>query len=325
MVKRGDLLFSLLLSAFIIVSCEKEPKPINEAEVLALFLDSADYVNTEMPSIITAGEVKILNDSRQVYIIDIRAAADFAAGHIANAHNVELAGILTHIKSVDTASYSKVTVVCYTGQNSGFAASVLRLMGYKNVYSLQWGMCSWNTDFAGSWKNAIAGGNAYASQFTKTPTEKGIKGKLPVLITGKTTGQEILDARVDSVLSEGFTPASMSSKTLFANLSGYYIINYWPADQYLNPGHIPGAVQYTPGKSLKPATDLKTLPPDKPIAVYCSTGQTSAFLIAYLRLLGYNAKSVLYGTNNMIYGQMVANQIPVFNVGHINNYTYVQN
>ncbi len=325
MIRSGSPLFSLLLTALIIVSCEKQPEPLNEAEELASYLDSADYVNTGMPSIITAGEVKILNDSRQVYIIDIRAAADFAAGHIANAHNVALADILIHIGSVDTASYSKVAVVCYTGQNSGFAASILRLMGYKNVYSLQWGMCSWNPDFAGRWKNAIAGGNAYASQFTQTPAEKDIKGKLPVLATGKITGQEILQARVDSILSGGFTPASLSSKILFANLSGYYIINYWPADQYLNPGHIPGAVQYTPGESLKLTTDLRTLPPDKPIAVYCSTGQTSAFVVAYLCLLGYNAKSVLYGTNGMIYGQMVANQIPVFNVGQINNYNYVQN
>jgi rhodanese-related sulfurtransferase len=226
---------------------------------------------------------------------------------------------------VDTASYSKVTVVCNTGQNSGFVASILCLMGYKNVYSLQWGMCSWNPDFAGRWKNAVAGGNAYASQFTPTPTEKSVKGKLPVLTTGKTTGREILEARVDSVLSEGFTPASVTSQTLFGNLSGYYIVNYWPADQYVNPGHIPGAVQYTPGKSLKLATDLKTLSPDKPIAVYCSTGQTSAFLVAYLRILGYNAKSVLYGTNGMIYDRMAANQMSVFKTGQVKNYSYVQN
>jgi hypothetical protein len=39
--------------------------------------------------------------------------------------------------------------------------------------------------------------------------------------------------------------------------------------------------------------------------VYCYTGQTSAFTAAYLRILGYNAKSLLFGTNGMIYNEML--------------------
>jgi rhodanese-related sulfurtransferase len=331
MIKRSCLVINILLAAYYMVSCEKEPEQINEAEVLASYLESADsplmkdYVNTEMPSIITADKVQALNDSGQVYIIDIRAAIDFAAGHIPNSHNVALSEILTHIEGVDTTQYTKVAIVCYTGQNAGFAASILRLMGYDKVYSLQWGMCSWHPDFAGRWKNAIAKGSSYASEFTSAVTEKAVRGNMPVLATGKTTGQEILEARADSILSEGFSTASVAAQTLFADLSGYYIVNYWPADQYVNPGHIPGAVQYTPFESIKLAADLKTLPADKPIAVYCSTGCTSAFLVAYLRLLGYDAKTVLYGTSGMIYNLMVSNQMSVFNSGQIHKHSYVQN
>jgi hypothetical protein len=197
-------------------------------------------------------------------------------------------------------------------------------MGYEKVFSLKWGMCSWHSDFASRWNTAIANGNAFASQFTATAENKAEKGDMPLLSTGKTTGQEILEARVAAVLTEGFTPASVTGSTLFGNLSGYYIINYWPAAQYSDPGHIPGAIQYTPKESIKVAADLKTLPTDKPIAVYCYTGQTSAFLTAYLRLLGYDAKSVLYGTNSMIYDQMVAKSMTVFNASQIKEYTYVQ-
>lgn len=322
---------NILLASVILVSCERKPEEINEAEILASYLESADsppmkdYVNTDMPSIITAGEVKSLNDSGRIYIIDIRASVEFAAGHIPNAHNVAIADIVTHVKGIDTALYDKFVIVCHTGQNSGFAASVLRLMGYGTVYCLRWGMCSWHPDFAGRWKNAVANGNAYASQFTATVTEKAPKGNLPVLSTGKTTGREILEARVDTVLSEGFTPASMNSQSLFANLSGYYIVHYCSSELYTSPGHINGAIQYSPYESMKLATDLKTLPADKPIAVYCSNGHTSAFLVAYLRLLGYNARSVLYGASGMIYNQMAANQMDVFSTGQIQKYTYVQN
>ena len=42
---------------------------------------------------------------------------------------------------------------------------------------------------------------------------------------------------------------------------------------------------------------LDTLPTDKPIVVYCWTGQTSAQVTPYLRILGYDAYSMLYGMN----------------------------
>jgi len=329
MIKKSYFLMILLFASLFIISCEKDPDPINESEVLAAFLESADsplhkdFVNSDMPTIMPASEVKTLNETNQVYIIDIRAAADFTLGHIKNAHNVPLADILTHVKGVTNLStYSKVAIVCYTGQTAGFAASLLRIMGYDKVYSMKWGMCAWHANFAGRWDSAIASGNAYQSQFTTTATVKGVVGDMPVLSTGKTTGQEILEARVDALLTEGFTPASVNTQTLFGNLTGYYIVNYWPAAQYADPGHINGAVQYTPKESIKLATDLKTLPADKPVAVYCYTGQTSAFLTAYLRLLGYDAKSVLFGTNGMIYDQMVTKQMAVFKTSEILGYAY---
>ena len=60
----------------------------------------------------------------------------------------------------------------------------------------------------------------------------------------------------------------------------------------------------TPKESIKLSTDLKTIPTDKTVVVYCYTGQTSANLAAYLRVIGYDAKSLLFGTNGMIYDDM---------------------
>ncbi len=330
MLKKYSLLLSIFVALFFAVSCDKEesdPK-INESEVLATYLESAesplkkDFVNTDMPTIMAADEVKTLNETGQVYIMDIRAAADFTAGHIKNAKNVAVADIITHIKTVDLSKYTKVAVVCYTGQTAGFATSILRLMGYDKAFSMKWGMCSWHADFAGKWNTAIASGNAYAAQFTATATEKAAKGELPVLSTGKKTGQEILEARVAAVLTEGFSAASITNQTVFGALTNYYIVNYWPAAQYADPGHIPGAIQYTPKETIKLAADLKTLPTNKPIVVYCYTGQTSAFLATYLRLLGYDAKSLLYGANGMIYDKMVAKSMTVFKATEIKGYEY---
>ncbi|HOH99419.1 MAG TPA: rhodanese-like domain-containing protein [Bacteroidales bacterium] len=333
-MKTRNLFLLGILFAFIFVSsCKKdeteEPVVINESEVLVQYLESTnspygkDYVATDMPSIISASELKTLNTAGQAYIIDIRDAADFANGHIENAVNVTVANLLTHVKGLNMANYTKVAIVCYSGQTSAFATSLMRIMGYDKVWSLKWGMCSWNSTFAGPWNNAIANGNAYASQFVTTPTDKAAKGNLPTLSTGKTTGKEILEARVAALLTEGYTPARVANTAVFGNLAGYYIVNYWPAAQYADPGHIPGAMQYTPKESMKLAADLKTLPTNKPIVLYCYTGQTSSFLAAYLRLLGYDAKSLLFGGNAMIYDLMVSKNMTVFKPSEIMEYDYV--
>lgn len=331
-MKKSNLwILGILFAVLFVTSCKKDEDPvpaINESEVLATYLESTgsplgkDYVNTDMPSITSATDVYTLNQTGQVYIIDIRSAADFATGHIANAHNVALSDILNHVSALDMTPYQKVVIVCYSGQTAGFAALLLRIAGYDKVFSMKWGMCSWNEAFAAGWQNAI--GNTYATQLVKTETAKGPMGNLPVISTGKTTGHDILMARIAALLTEGYGPAKVDNKTLFDNLGNYYIVNYWPADQYAGFGHVPGASQYTPKASIKLSADLKTLPTNKAIAVYCYTGQTSSFLAAYLRLLGYDAKSLLYGMNGLAHDDMVTAGMTTFDDTQIMGYDFVQ-
>lgn len=333
MIKSRIWILGILLSMLFVTACNKDEDEnvdpqVSESETLVKFLESTDspymkdYVNTDMPSIMPASEVKTLSATGDVYIIDIRSADDFAAGHIEGAHNVTVANLLGHVEGINTDDYAKVSIVCYTGQTAGYVTTLLRIMGYDNVYSMKWGMSSWHEDFAGKWNSNI--GNTYTTQFTSDATAKNAEGDLPVLSTGHDNGMDILEARVDAVFAEGFGPAKVSSQAIFDNLDNYYIVNYWPAGQYENPGHIPGAVQYTPKESISFTADLKTLPTDKPIAVYCYTGQTSAFLAAYLRVLGYDAKSILFGTNGMIYDNMVSMDMTTWSDAQIMGYDYVQ-
>ena len=113
------LLYSVLIGFLFFSACKKdEETQIDESQVLVEYLESADspygkdYVNSDMPSIIKASEVKTLNETGQVYIIDIRNEDDFNNGHIANAHLVALSDILTHIQGIDLTNYTKVAVVC---------------------------------------------------------------------------------------------------------------------------------------------------------------------------------------------------------------------
>jgi len=322
-----SLLLVVTLLAFVNGCKEKstEPEKIDESKVLIEYLEGAggDYINsTSCPAIISASEVYtyVQNNPTKIYIIDIRDSVTFVnKGHIAGAHRVDIPKVLDHIKTLNTSNYDKIVITCYAGQSAGYVTGLLRLMGYNNVYSLKFGMSSWDSTFAANYWLANIG-NSRAGQFTNQAAQKNQPGNLPALNTGKKTGPEILEARVRELLAAGWDPAKISHSGVFSNLSGYYIVNYWPVDHY-NQGHIPGAVQYTPRSDLKSSTYLKTLPTDKPIVVYCYTGQTSAQVVAFLRVLGYDAKSLIYGTNAMIYDQMPGTK---FNPQtDIMNYPYV--
>lgn len=305
-----NLLYLLIISSMIFFNagCSEDETPpvvpptVNESEVLVQYLEAnGDFINTLAPAMITATDVNALLNDPTVAIIDIRSATDYAAGHIQGAVNVTIPNLVSYYTSNNLASKSKVVITCYTGQSAAFGVTILRLAGYSNVFDLKWGMCSWA--YPTSWNNKKIEGQTSPITKQMTANAKNTAGNLPTISTGKTTGAQILAARLDTLLAQGYTPASISRATLYANLSNYYIINYWPVAEY-DLGHIEGAIQYTPKQDLKLSTFLKTLPTDKPIVVYCYTGQTSSHIAAFLRALGYDAKSLSFGANNLFYDTM---------------------
>lgn len=295
------LFLSVLMVSFVFTSCKKDV--VDEAQIMIELLESADsplgkdYVSTDMPAIITAGDVNSGVLAGTVAVLDIRAAADFANGHIETAVNVAANGVLDYLAANDLSGKDVVAIVCYSGQTAAFVTCLARISGYSNVKSMKWGMCAWNSATAGSWPANVS--NTYATQISTTATAKNAAGELPVLNTGLEVAADILANRIAAVNAEGFNAAKISATEVWAAPENYYIVNYWSEAHYNDPGHIPGAVQYTPKVDMQLAQNLKTLPTDKTIVVYCYTGQTSANLAAYLRVLGYDAKSLLFGTSGM--------------------------
>ena len=307
---RNAKLFALLIPVLLFVSsCSKDDNPVtppvvNEAELLVQALEGSTggYLNTDCPALVTAQNVyEDINGVKKFYLVDVRAAADYAKGHVAGAVNVLIADILTHMKTVDVTKYDKVVVICYTGQSAAFTTSILRMAGYNTAFSMKFGMSSWHADFD---RLTTQCSSQYAGVFTDAVTDKAAAGSLPTVSTGKTTGAEILKTRIDSVLAGGYAKCSISIAQVMPDPTQFYIINYWPLADYTTLKHMPGAIQYTPKADLKLATLLKTLPTNKTIVVYCYSGQTSANVAAILRVMGYDAKSLGLGTQGMIWQTM---------------------
>ena len=298
-----------------------EPPPtVNEAEVLVNYLEDNGDPVSEFPNMAKASDVNanVLAGGSWA-IIDIRGDA-YDAGHIKGAVKVAAGDVLDYYETNNLETKEKVVIVCFSGQSAAWVNGLLRTAGKTNTFDMKWGMCSWNLATSGSWTGDNVN-NSRAAQFVTAATAKPEAGDLPTLSTGETTATAILRARVEAVFAEGFSPdAATSSDAVYTDLSANFILNYWIEADY-SWGHIEGAMQYTPKSSLSVDVDLKTLPTDKPVAVYCYTGQTSAHVAAYLRVLGYDAKSITFGVNGMSYDEMPGTK---WNDDQIHDYELVQ-
>ena len=259
--------------------------------------------NTDCPGVIPA-ETLFTNGVTNYRIFDIRSATDYTAGHIEGAFNATLGNLLTDV-AANAALDAPIVVACYTGQSAGHAKIALELSGYENVQSLKFGMASWNSTLASSWDNGCADNLASAS--TDPENDNLVANAFPE-ITGSVTD------RVDAMLSAGFQGISYTD-LINNGLENYFVVNYFGEPDYLGqggsgvPGHIPGAFQYTPYASLDVDEMLPYLPSDgTPVVVYCWTGQHSSQVTAYLNMLGYNALSLKFGSNNLFHSQLTAHK-----------------
>lgn len=279
---------------------------ISNSELLLVYLEThGNFINsTNAPALITPEEV---NSNLDKYLlIDIRDKVDFVTGHISGAKNIEMKNLLNYVKSVDTSAFKKIVVISNTGQSSGYAACLLRLYGYQNVYSMNLGMGIWHSDFVKklieSSKNARNVG-----RFTHQSFPKLEYVNLPALNTGATTIDKILESRVKLLLEQGWSNASIDIDTIMNTFNpdkktiDYFVICYGSNSLYRmgDYGHPPGGVLFQPRLDLNSAAYLQTIPTDRKVAVYDSDGQTSAYVVAYLRLLGYDARSILAGARSM--------------------------
>jgi rhodanese-related sulfurtransferase len=222
--------------------------------------------------------------------------------------------------SIITTSYNKVVLVCYSGQKTSYTAMLLRIIGYNNVYSLRWGMSSWDKNIANQYlyKNSSS---SYISKLEKVNNKPVNTNKYPRILSDKVNAYDIILDKAQSLLDSGkFT---ISTEEVFANPSKYYIISYWPQIHY-EKGHIAGAFQFEPFNSLTKDKQLSTLPIDKPILVYCYSGQQSATVAAYLRILGYDAYSLAFGANSFMLSTLKSGIGHVFGAEEIMNYPLVK-
>ncbi len=317
-------MLAVILPAFIITGCKKD----DDKGTFTTLANHMTSNNLDLPDLldgwVIAPKLTTLDggivDSADGYsipgyhVFDIRKLEDFNAGHVKGAINVALTDVLT--KAAEVGHDKPILVICYSGQGAGRGVMALRLSGFSDAKVMKFGMSYWNHDFDKWTANVsnIADDNA---NWVKDASATLPVNTYPQWTSGSTDGAVILAEHVTTMLAN--TSWIVNSSDILANSEAHNIYNFWDNETYLSIGHFKGAYQYAPISITGDV--LQALPTSSECLVYCYTGQTSSMAVAWLQVLGYNAKSIGYGVNSLKYDALITAQKPAWK--HSYDYDYV--
>ncbi len=335
----GFAIFLLLAASGCIENTVKIIDPVsldNTALLLEYVEGQGDFANTEdAPGLVSASE--LYASMEQYNILDVQSDNQYTAGHIINASHVTLNSLYHKVDSLYAQSTTKrIILVCKNGQASAYYTSLLRLAGYKSVYCLKYGMASWNVFFADEWLKA-PGVYYEINLFDNIIYDKEPLQALPsIAFTSSGTLEEKCKQRIREILEKGFVLGQnyiTEPETQFKD-EKYYVC-YGRKELYLGGKLLPyGLNSHMPYTrwyrdfflfELRSTNLLQTLPAKREIIIYTTNGLLSASVCAWLTVLGYNVKTILFGGNQLFAPRMSA--VPeiamdVFSTKDIMNYPY---
>ena len=259
-----------------------EAPVVEEVSEFDVVRDAVSEYLTDRAGNMSAADLQLsIADGAAPYIVSVRSADDYAAGHIPGAENVGFADLAT-------LPDEEILIYCYTGQSASFGASVLGVLGY-DVQNLLHGMSSWSTD-PDVYKKRFDPATWQEDFSVETEANSAGTHSYPVLDnTSSTSDSSIVEAAVATVSPKYITAADLNMK--IADGEDMTVISVRSAEHYA-AGHIPGAINI--GLAAL-ADNLDQLDPGAPVYVYCYTGHSAAQATALLQMLGYDAYSLKSG------------------------------
>jgi rhodanese-related sulfurtransferase len=308
----------------------------NSALMLKYIESTGDFINSDAaPGLISATE--LFTDRARYVIIDIRPAQDFDKGYIAGAVNLSIGKLYSFTDSLFAARDTiKAILVCEDGQASAYFTCLLRVAGLKSVYCLKYGMASWNGFFAGIWLEAVNVNSDIVNSFVNDGYDKKEYTPLPSIHFTAASGslEEKCKGRIQEIIAQGFEANVQHIMDMPHQIEdSNYIICYGRKSLYFGENNSFGHMPYTrlyrnfPFYEFRSVNYLQTLPLDKPIVVYSANGLLGASLTAYLRLLGYDARNLSFGANQMFHWRLLNRPDLIgdaFTMQDVMNYPYVK-
>ncbi len=218
-----------------------------------------------------------MDAGEDMLILDIRGADDYAKGHLKGAVNVPYATVAEALDIIPNDV--PVYVNCYSGQTSSQTVALLNVAG------------KYATNIQGGYNNGISKAENFENYIDTTEvTLPGDDYAVDPAIK-EAIANYYATATSDTFASFNF-PADALGELVAAESEDYTILSIRSADDY-KKGHIAGAMNIPFGKGMQES--FANIPTDKPVVVYCYSGQTASQTSAILRMLGYEAYNLAGG------------------------------
>ena len=221
----------------------------------------------------------MLERSREetVYLIDVRTAEEYAAGHIPGFRWFPGGQAVQRSDEAAVVKNSPIVFACNGKARATITASWYRQLGHQEVYVVAGGVTAWN----GSGRGAETGAS---------PTAPLGLDEAQALV--KSVSPQELQAILQSPQSPQSSQPGSTGTTGTTNPKPAVIFVDTSAD--FARGHPPGA-RWAPRGWLELQIGGLVPAKDTPVAVTCLDGQNSILAGAALRELGYSDVSVLAG------------------------------
>ena len=248
----------------------------------------------------------------EYHILDIRDNFDFQSGHVQDAKNVQMKDVLNYLKEKNLSSSQKIIIISNTGQLASYVSSLLIIAGFENIYSLDGGMTYWNKLFSDEMRDAIGTSLRYIRRVRTSLSSENTSPPDLYYENNPKTIEEKIEERVQLLLNESPLNIFISTTEFDALYSvrqrryvGTFVV-------YAKPDELTGIERYgiidgpisthlfVSPSSFTSEASLLSLPTNLNIVLYSNSGQQSAYMTAYLKLLGYSAKSIRYGKSSMM-------------------------
>lgn len=302
------------------------------AKILHYIESTGDFANTNLaPALVSATD--LYNNITQYFVLDIRTSQEFLVGHISSAMNISNSKLYQTVDSLYTVNpLKKIVIVSKNGQASTYFVCLLRLAGFTNVYSLRFGMASWNFVFADEWYAAL-GSSVFP--FSNIDYPKRPFTNLPTLEfpPSISSDKEKTIYRIKELINNGFL-SGINYEEYFSSdvINSHFLICYGQVRLYSDfsvggAGHPKNTVWFKDSTlfEFRSTNSLQTLPIDQSILIYSGDGHLSACMAAYLKLLGYDVKTLLFGANQLLYSRLATTPAisnNAFTSSDIMNYPY---
>lgn len=101
------------------------------------------FNNKNVKNISAEEAYKLINENKNIVVLDVRTKSEFDSGHIPKAKNIPVQQLSTRINELEKYKNNPIIVHCASGGRSPSAVKTLIKNNFSQIYHLNRGLMSW--------------------------------------------------------------------------------------------------------------------------------------------------------------------------------------